>query len=150
MKIIERTSRIVGKHTNLTCIVMQFEPCQMRFHIRALCVPNTSSSSSILLALRLRAIGLCRVDRLADRLLLVNKTSLSEFLVGLDARISKCLTSTFFISFSTFPFLTTSDLLASSPEISFDLKYIWIINFLILPALDFSKFLIIMFCSRNF
>ena len=114
----------------------------MRFHIRALCVPNTSSSSSILLALRLREIlsGLCRVDRLADRLLLVNKTSLSEFLVGLDARISKCLTSTFFISFSTFPFLTTSDLLARSPEISFDLKYIKIINFLILPALDF-KFL---------
>ena len=94
----------------------------MLFHIRALCVPNTSSSSSILLALRLRVIGLCRVDRLADRLLLVNKTSLSEFLAGLDARISKCLTSTFFISFSTFPFLTTSDLLARSPEISFDLK----------------------------
>ena len=112
----------------------------MRFHIRALCVPNTSSSSSILLALRLRVIlsGLCRVDRLADRLLLVNKTSLSEFLVGLDARISKCLTSTFFISFSTFPFLTTSDLLARSPEISFDLKYICIINFLILPALDYN------------
>ena len=113
----------------------------MRFHIRALCVPNTSSSSSILLALRLRVIGLCRVDRLADRLLLVNKTSLSEFLVGLDARISKCLTSTFFISFSTFPFLTTSDLLARSPEISFDLKYIKMINFLKLPALDSFKFL---------
>ena len=122
----------------------------MQFHIRALCVPNTSSSSSILLALRLQVIvpGLCRVDRLADRLLLVNKTSLSEFLVGLDARISKCLTSTFFISFSTFPFLTTSDLLARSPEISFDLKYIKIINFFKLPALE--NFLIIMFCSRNF
>ena len=93
--------------------------------MRALCVSNASSSISILFALRLRWMGSgfgALVGRRTERRVLVITNSLCEFFAGLLDLISKFLTSTFFKSFSNFPFLTLSDFAANNPQMTFELK----------------------------
>ena len=88
---------------------------------------NTSSSVSILVELLLRGTGCggTLVDRRIERRVFVIMTSLWEFLAGLEALISKFLTSTFFMSFSNLDFLIKSDLADNNPQSSLELN-IWI------------------------